>query len=535
MRADTFVSAARAISAIALLALVVLGVRRDDRPTDERVVDHRSAVDAVAELVAEGGSGPVTYRDSVPPDRRTATLLASAAAEGREVTLAVPGVPPRLGVTAPRAPVARRRSALRVRVRGEAGERVPISLEDGSGQLDTLSVVVGATGVTVADVAVEPAREGLERWTLSAGADSAQAMAWVRPPDPLRVLVVTDAPGWETRYLVRALESRGIGVSVRQELGRDLAVLSEGGETIREIGSAGEAFDPGDVDVIVSAAARGSAAHRDLDRWVRESGGGLLLLEPGDEGDRGRTRADELTWSGPAEFLPLPTLDLDTDAAPLSTDRASIDTPVATDRAGGVLVAASLRGRGRVLRSGLITWPWILGGGAPEAHTEWWVSVVEWLADGMTDDALLAGSAAQPRTVWRGRIDGRLPTVVTVDHPDGLRNDLGLRATAVDRGYLSFVPTTAGAHPIELRSETGDSTMHPLGAAVVALGTDRPGWAEAALEIGGAGGRIMTITQAAALGGRRVDAGPDRAPWIFLLLSLLMGAGWAVRRVRGLA
>lgn len=533
MTANALATAARIGAALVLVALLVLGVRPE--PTERaRFVDHRTTGEALAQAVTSGGTGTLTYLDSIPPDRRTARLLAGAASAGREVALVVPGAPPRLAAYPPADPVAERRTSLLLRVRGAPDEAVRVVIEDGAGQRDSVEVVLGPTGMTATRVAVEPARTGLERWTLSTGRDSVTATAWIRPPEPLRVLVVGSAPSWEARYLVRALEARGVDVTVRQNVGRDLAVVS-----------AGSAVEPtadglSGFDVVVTSTSGGALGDSVLQQWVRDAGGGLLVLEGGGALP---VRSTGLTWSGPAELLPLPALDMDVSGSPLAL--AAGEVPVVTLGTDRVLVAAAVHGRGRRLRSGLTTWPWVLSGGVPDAHTAWWVSAVDWLAGGLTRDAMVTGAASQPLAAWHGRIDGRVPGALRVTAPDASVDSaaavLNVEYSASDRGTLSFVPTAAGtyllrdADPVEAGVGTPLDTAPTLDAALALDGTDRLDWGKAALEIGGSGGTIVSAADAPTSAGTAVGRSGGR-PWLpFLLVAGLMGAGWTVRRTRGLA
>ena len=62
----------RAGTALTLVALLVVGVRSDTEPGRALLVTHLTPTDALATELASGGNGAMTYRDSVPPDRRTA-------------------------------------------------------------------------------------------------------------------------------------------------------------------------------------------------------------------------------------------------------------------------------------------------------------------------------------------------------------------------------------------------------------------------------------------------------------------------------
>lgn len=521
MSGEGLSNAARLACGGVLMALLVFGIRGDVPPGEAVAVHHASTSTILARRIAES-TAPLAYRDSIPPSRAISTLLASAATEGRTVEFEVPDAPPRLVAYAPLAPIAQRRAALIVRLRGEARESVRLTIEDGTGHADTISVSIGPDGVTETRVAVEPARSGLERWTLSTDSDTTTTTAWVRPAEEARVLVLTGPPDWESRYLVRALESSGLDVEVRQELGRGLVIGSDA--------ATGSVLSPDELsrfDVVVLASSVREGRQVPLERWVVEQGGGLLLLEGRASGEGGlhAGRTTPLTWSGPAELVPLPPLDLATIDAALAPAVDLSELPVVS-AGSDVVVAASSRGRGRVLRSALATWPWVLAGDAERAHAEWWVSAIEWLAGGLADDAILSERPAQTRTAWVGRIDGRVSERARIASAAG-EASLSVSSVAPDRGLVSFVPTSPGAHPIL----NDDGT--PLGAATVLAGTERLTWADAALEIGGHGGRIVG-RGASALQAQPLDEGSSRAALLFALLATLMGAGWLTRRIHGL-
>jgi hypothetical protein len=169
----------------------------------------------------------------------------------------------------------------------------------------------------------------------------------------------------------------------------------------------------------------------------------------------------------------------------------------------------------------------VLEGGAEAAHGDWWESAVEWLAGGLTRDALVSGGTVQPYTVWEGRLEGRVPSALTVRFDDGAAG-LDILRIARDRGVVRFVPTVTGAHTFSAAEESA------LGATVVLDGTERLTWAGAALEVGGGAGALIPANDAATVDGTPLDSGDGRSWLFFLFLTALMGAGWTVRRLQGL-
>ena len=333
------------------------------------------------------------------------------------------------------------------------------------------------------------------------------------------MLVLTGPPDWEARYLIRSLESSGIDVVVRQDLGRDLVVASDGGAAPTTLD------DLAPFDVVVSGGAHTPSFDSVLGQWVRGAGGGLLRLG-GESGTAQALAPVDLIWSGPAELIPLPALDIDVTGTSVVVMEVGGGVPVASTAAAATssgsvgvasaFVTAGTLGRGRILRSGLETWPWVLEGGAADAHAAYWSSVVEWLADGLTEDVLLTGPSAQPYSAWKGRLEGAVPQTLSVAS-DIDANVLVVSRVAADRGTVRFVPTTVGPHTLSREDAAFGATEHAAFAAIVVRPADeRLSWAEAALEVGGSGASIVPADGAdsldAILPRRRRWAGPAPLP-----------------------
>lgn len=523
--------AARVVTALVLVLLVGAGVREESADGDTVLVSASTTVRDIAEEVASPAMGALIYSDTLPPSRAVASLLGGAALEGRSVTLATPSPAPTLTARAPTTLVAGRRAALAVTVRGEPGSEVRLMVAEAASHtsVDTTTVTIGAEGFTTLGVGVEPTRVGVSEWVVRTGTgDAARVAAWVGPGSPLRVLVLAASPDWEIRYLVRALEAGGAEITQRQELGRDLVVTS--GEDSNPNSLAGLAR----YDVVVTAGNQTVVAENILGRWVIERGGGLLVLGQ-DSQESHRSLASDLVWSAPAEWLPLPTLDIDVSGA-LPTTEASgsgrVGRPMATFGAGGPpVVTSALMGRGRLVVSGLETWPWVLEGGAEVAHSEYWHSVLDWLAGGLTSDVTVAGRPVPYGEAWEASLEGVIPPIVyaganaAADGANAVVPVLG----RLGRASLGFVPESPGAVP--LVSESGDT----LTAALIRPGDERLDWYAASVEIGESGG---TLTSDPSLSGPTLTSGPRglRRDWItFLLLGALMLGGWGVRRTNGLA
>ena len=548
---DTVLRWARIALGIGLVVLLALGVPRGPEPGEPALVDAATTADELAAILVQDTAPILTYADSSPPTRAVTALLASAADGGAEVALAVPGDAGPLRVVPPDRAVAGRRAALGVHLRGEAGDEVSVTIRGQTGAADTVVVPIGPDGRGSASVAVEPSLPGAAFWTVRARGAEATAHAWVRPEAPVRALVWSGPPGWESRWLIRALEATGLQISVRQDLGRDLAVTTEGARAPRSLD------DLAAYAVLVLVDAAADSADALAHRWVAERGGGLLLVGTSaaapalarwaPRGQAVDVAADGLDWRGPAEIVPLPAADIVARGVPLpgsGTVVAAVGTAAdsRSDAASGtdlgpspVFARAAYLGRGRIYASGLESWPWAMEAGLGAEHAAYWESVVEWLAGGLADDMLLAGEPGVPGTRWEGRIEGDIPAALTLRRPVAPAAEatpdelLPTRGDGAASAWVAFVPVAEGAHAFV--SFDADSTS--LGT-VAAPSTERLSWTAAAAAIGAAGGRIVSGDDARRASAARPARLARTLPWIaFLLLAALAVAAWTARRVRG--
>jgi hypothetical protein len=499
---------ARVVLGLGLVALLMLP-RWGDGGGAAISVGAETSVTELAQAL-DGNASTVSYESAWPPTREITALMVGAAERGIGVTLAVPGSLPALEVRAPADPVAMRRAALEITVRGDPTEVVPIVIGDPTGAADTISVELDASGVGTVTAAVQPTRAGAAEWTVRALGESRTVHAWTRPEQSVRVLLITGPPSWESRYLARALDASGTTVAVHQALGREMTVATsdvalptttaelDAYDVVAVVGPLDDDILPGDVEAAIG-------------RWITERGGGLLLAGPGAIG--GTTlgqwsvsgsvtpiNAQSLEWSGPAEIVPLPAADLDVRLASLPTG----GVPVARSATGDLVHAAAVWiGRGRVFTSGLETWPYAMDAGLVQEHVDWWESVVEWLAGGLRLDTRLVGPTGAPGVMWSG----------------------DLRSTGGDASTrLRFVADVPGGRPLTPGGAHG---------AVVASRGDRHSWIEAALEVGGAGAAVSRASGASAQRGREPSGSPA-PPWLaFLSIALLALTAWTTRRLAG--
>ena len=491
----------------ALMWVVVSGLPRVGQGSGAVRVTSESPLTDVIRLAASEASPPLIYDDDTPPSAGVATALGAAAASGQDVTLLVPGTTPALSARLAPGLTAMRRTALTVTLSGSTASG-PVIVEDASGGLDTLTLPEPLDGVVTVSAAVEPTRMGVATWRVRSGPDEVRLRAWARPAADVRVLVLTGLPDWESRYLIRALESAGMSVDVRQELGRDLAVVS--GTT----GAPTTHSELSDVDVVALTSVPTDDLGRLLEDWVTSTGGGLLRLQrPGfgsapDGPSAMPTAARDLQWTGPVEIVPLPDGDrvdeLDVTAWTLESSVGD-GTPVASSPA-GVVASARWQGRGRVYTSGVETWPWVMQAGLTREHAAHWESVIEWLAGGLRSSTELSGPAGVSGMVWDGRLHGpNAPGPFLVSGPDPSATGVGtpteggpapltLESDRWPGQRVRFVPRTAGGYTL------GDDEQH----GVAVMGADQPlSWSQAATTLGGVGGSVSA---------RDTDAGDATSP-----------------------
>ena len=504
---------ARAIVGLGLVALLVRGAEPRGADDPQRFTSENTP-EEVTRALAATDDRPIVFADAAPPAAGVVALLADAA-RGRTVVVEPPQDLTPIRVTAPQAPVAMRRAALTVTVRGVPGETVEIAVEDGSRVPDTTFVRIGDDAVESFAFAVLPTRSGAVTWTVRAAGHEARASAWVRPQRAVRTLLVTGPPTWESRFLVRALEAAGGDVSVRQDLGRGQVVGTRAGSN-RGDEAASTELDEFDVVAVLGPPGEGAFWSR-LARWVAERGGGVMLA-PGatgpmasprgfvdavgpmasprgfvdaagpvapligvtdaagsmlalwaPTGSRTRIAAESIRWAGPAELTPLPPADLVVPVQPVALPLGA--TPVAfTESAPGVVdrvvMGAGWLGRGRVVAAGLESWNWRMEGGEVEGHTAFWGSVVDWLAGGLRDAWTVSPEPGVHGVAWSGIVKGDLPESLPVrlplTRPTRTATGVGVRA-AEGAGVTGAVGVARAAGVAGVEREDGALTVHRPG------------------------------------------------------------------------
>lgn len=333
----------------AVLAALGLLLWRTVRPAEapEATVATRGAlertlVDATREPVAalslelDSVPGPV-HRDWLRAVRAAGTRVTWTASDVEPVAVGVSMVPEPEG-------------RIRVTVAGSDGARVVLS--DALGAIDTLRPA-GAPAATLLRTA-----SGM----VSAAANGIRATA--PPVTPVRVgrVLVLGSAGWESKFVIAALEEAGWTVDARIR-------VAPGVETIQ---GANFSLDTARYSAVVALDGAAAASAGAIQRYVAAGGGAILAGVA--------TRLPAFSRIAPAAAStrrtaePRPGLIL----ASVKTDAVVLES-----RGGGSLIAARRSGSGRVLASGYDqTWRWRMSRveNAPAAHREWWTALVSAVA-----------------------------------------------------------------------------------------------------------------------------------------------------------
>jgi len=343
----------RAASLMLLAWMVWMSLAPQELPVARRGSDSRSLPDSLAAWTLDPGAESLHVSLDTMPDRVTRRWLVALRGAGAAVSWSSPPVTP---VALEVEPLNDPDGGVRMLIAARDGARVAVS--DALGSVDTVvmrgpvaelrtSVLRGVAGASV-------------------GARAARAVAM----DSLasRGVLVLGRAGWEAKFVIAALEERGWQVAAR------LAVAP--GVDVRQ---GGARLDTAHVGVVV---ALDTTAARDASRIARfvRAGGGLVLA-----GDAARSAAfSALAVGRVGPRVSAAAISVAADAPRRSLGFFSLIEPVRgavpLELRDGRLAAAARRiGAGRVVQMGYDeTWRWRLGGGdgAPEAHRDWWSSVV---------------------------------------------------------------------------------------------------------------------------------------------------------------
>jgi hypothetical protein len=454
--------------------------------------------------------------------------------------------------TAPAHALAGRAAAVAFRVRGPAGERVRVRLDEAGATVDTLSLDVGRDGEAEGAFRVRPAAPGWREWSVRAtwsrgDPTVATTGAWVDSAGALRVLVRAGLPDWESKFVTRALEESGATVDESLSLGRGLAVAQGGGSAITP-----ERLARTDAVVVLDGAPLSPGEAAALAEWASRGGGVLLAGDRASVPGFGLVRPSEpvatvdgstLSWSAPAEIAPLPPDRVSAAAQPLGT--ALPGTSMAANAPGGGVLALRPLGQGRAAALALTeTWRWRMEAGRVAEHREFWRALVDWLSSSRPRP--LAISVPEPSGVPGTRRDVRVydsrsqagapvpPVVVT--RPGGASDTLRLAGDASSPGLYraSFVPASPGVYTLGFAGQPPSAAFHAISPA----GAPADAWARVALLAARSGGRALpadSLSSAVARiagPGARIPPAPSAA-LVFALLLAAASAEWAIRRFTG--
>lgn len=289
-------------------------------------------------------------------------------------------------------------SELRIAI--AAPGRTLATIVDANGVIDTLRVGSGRSGAELTAPLIQPpVRAVAGAWTATAATLDSLT---------IRPILVLGQAGWESKFVIAALEERGWTVAARLALapGHDV-----GQGTVAPI----------DTARFAAAVALDSTAWRVSDalrRYVR-SGGGLVIA--------GRAAGASLAALAPArtgrEIPTRPSLVADS-ISPRTLARVALGEVrrqgvVLSRDAGEVMIAARREGAGRVVQVGLEeSWRWRMEGaaGSEEAHRRWWSRLVASVA--YTPSVMRADStiARAPRpAVERSAVTPAAPRAAVLD------------------------------------------------------------------------------------------------------------------------
>jgi hypothetical protein len=237
---------------------------------------------------------------------------------------------------------------------------MPVEIADAIGMLDS---------ATVAGVGARFMVAGAAGAVIASSGDAVASSTPLPPPARVRPVLVLGSAGWESKFVISALEERGWIVHARLRVSPTSEVTLGPPVTV----------DTATYGAVILLDSAGAEASRSLIGFVR-SGGGLIVagsagrspelatLLPARMGALEPGSLLRATMSSAREGLPMyPLVRLRSDA--LALDR----------REGRVVVAARRERAGRVIQVGEIeSWRWRMTGGddAPALHRSWWSRLV---------------------------------------------------------------------------------------------------------------------------------------------------------------
>lgn len=528
----------RALVLATLATALLLPALWRDAPTAPRPFRVTDGTDAAAIARAALAPLPLVVRETVRPPTE-AELDALAAASARAPLLAtLPGAVNALHLDPPAHPRATRAAALPFRMGARAAADVLVRLREGGSVIDSVRLRADANGRVAGAFRVRPARAGWREWSVEAEGRTASTGAWVDTAAAPRVLVRPGLPGWESRFVIRALEESGARVDARFDLGRGLAV-GEGGDALTP-----QRLAATDAVLVLDGAPLSGAEAAALAEFAAGGGGVLLAGDRAGAGALGIVRAGAavvptdaaaLRWTAPAELATLPADRIRLSALPFGA--AGPATVLAASSAQGGVLALRPLGRGRAASLALTdSWRWRMEAGRVEEHREFWRSLVDWLSSAPRDALAIRPAAPIGAAGVRQEVAvfGSAAEAILLTRPFGAVDTLRLAPDASRPGVLatSFVPAEDGVHTLQA---PGSPTRAAFLAAAAPPGD---GWARLAALAHASGGALLPENELAGAVAARTGAASDGAewplPWLLLAaLVLAAGAEWAIRRSGG--
>ncbi|HET7232993.1 MAG TPA: hypothetical protein VFJ16_23490 [Longimicrobium sp.] len=547
-----------AILRILVLSLLVLAVAVPGlwRPASVagRMVRIRSPGDLVSPHALLAGDAPaaVSYEAATALTEGEIETLA-AVAERAPVFASAPRGVRVVEARATARALAGRAAAVSFRVHGPAGDSARVYLTEAGAAVDSLTIRADGRGEAAGAFRVRPAAPGWREWGVRAvwprgDSASSTAAAWVDSAGPPRVLVRAGFPGWESKFVTRALEESGARVETSTALGRGLAVQGGGG------GISSARLAQVDAVIVLDGAPLDAGEAAALAEWAAR-GGGVLL-----QGDRAgtagfglvRPSSTEATvdgaairWSAPPELAPLPADRVGALARPFAAVGAA--TAVAAQAPSGPLLALRPVGAGRAAALAIgETWRWRMEAGRVAEHREFWRSLVDWLSSARPEPLAIrladaSGAVGTRRDVRvydaRGQADAPVPPLV-ITRPGGRADTVRLARDQSAPGVLrgSFVPATPGLYALAIAGQPPTASFRAAASSLA----DADSWARLSLLAARSGGRILPadslrpVLDRLAASHPAAPRGPS-ATLIFALLLIAAAAEWAIRRLTGRA
>ncbi len=354
----TIETALRALSLGILAWMLWLSL---DRGRTETFVTARTAsLPASLREWTQKGIGPdhigVVF-DSVPTARQR-DWVAALRSSGSKVAWS--GSLPGVGIEVQ--PIAAPGGGFNVMVSAPGGN--PVVLGDEIGVIDTLNTGDGGAHVSI------PSATGIVTAT------SGRTVARTTLPASLRIrrVLVIGSAGWESKFIIAALEEDGWKVDALTHIAPGVSVTQ----------GPANAIDTARYAAVIALDASASVHGTEIVRYVA-SGGGVILagpaagiesLSPLRAGTSAKIESASALATEPGSitlqslsFMPV---------AGMKNDAVALDR-----RSGAVTTAARRYGSGRVVQLGYLdTWRWRMSGGdnAVSEHRKWWTGVVSGVA-----------------------------------------------------------------------------------------------------------------------------------------------------------